>query len=111
MLRSFHYAAQLSRRRHRQTRPEDDPRLEPWIRFWDLWVQSVFLSAYLDAAGEASFVPRSREELGVLLDAFVLEKALYELQYELNSRPDWVDIPVQAIAELLDAGSPGGAGA
>ena len=111
MLRSFHYAAQLSRRRHRQARPEDDPRLEPWIRFWDLWVQSVFLSAYLDAAGEASFVPRSREELGVLLDAFVLEKALYELQYELNSRPDWVDIPVQAIAELLDAGSPGGAGA
>ena len=56
-------------------------------------------------------MPRSREELGVLLDAFVLEKALYELQYELNSRPDWVDIPVQAIAELLDAGSPGGAGA
>jgi maltose alpha-D-glucosyltransferase/alpha-amylase len=103
MLRSFHYAAHVARRRHRSARPEEEARLEPWIRFWDLWVQSVFLGSYLEAAGTSSFVPRMRDELAVLLDAFVLEKALYELQYEVNNRPDWVDIPLRGVIELLEA--------
>ena len=84
--------------------------MEPWIRFWDLWVEAVFLERYLETADGAGFAPRTREELVVLLDAFVLEKALYELQYEVNNRPDWVDVPVQGIAELLD-GDPAGPGA
>jgi len=104
MLRSFHYAAQITGRRHRSMRPEDADRLEPWMRTWDLWVQSVFLFAYLNAAVGESFVPSSHEELVVLLDSFVLEKAMYELQYELNNRPDWVDMPIQGITDLLEAG-------
>jgi len=107
MLRSFHYAAQLTGRRHRSTRPEDVDRIVPWVRTWDLWVQSVFLFSYLNAAATEIFVPQTHEELLVLLDAFVLEKALYELEYELNNRPDWVDIPIRGITDLLDAG-PGG---
>ena len=109
MLRSFDYAAQVARRAHPAVRPEDPDRLEPWTRFWSTWVQAVFLDAYVDAAAGQRFLPGSRDELRILLDAFLLEKALYELQYEVNNRPDWVAIPTQGIAALLDA-DPGGSG-
>jgi predicted trehalose synthase len=46
----------------------------------------------------------------VLLDAYLLEKALYELRYELNSRPDWVNVPLQGILELVEAAQGGAAG-
>src|SRR5438445_8285036 len=95
MLRSFHYAAQSILRGPGHIHLDDPDRLEPWLRFWQVWVQAAFLGGYLDAAGGSSFVPESREELDVLLDAFLLEKAIYELHYEINHRPDWVGIPVR----------------
>jgi maltose alpha-D-glucosyltransferase/alpha-amylase len=55
----------------------------------------------LNAAGEADFIPRDREELKILLDAFLLDKAIYELAYELNNRPDWVAIPLQGVSQVL----------
>ena len=51
----------------------------------------------------ASFIPASREELATLLDVYILEKAVYELQYELNNRPAWVGIPLQGIQQILGA--------
>jgi maltose alpha-D-glucosyltransferase/alpha-amylase len=110
MLRSFDYAAQVARRGHPAVRPEDPDRLEPWTRFWSMWVQAAFLGAYVHAADGQSFLPGSRDELRILLDAYLLEKALYELQYEVNNRPDWISIPTQGIVDLLDS-DPGGSGA
>jgi maltose alpha-D-glucosyltransferase/alpha-amylase len=55
----------------------------------------------LKAAGEADFIPRDREELKILLDAFLLDKAIYELAYELNNRPDWVAIPLEGVSQVL----------
>jgi maltose alpha-D-glucosyltransferase/alpha-amylase len=106
MLRSFHYAAYsalLDREASGVVRPEDIPILEPWARFWYLWVSAAFLKAYLAEAGQASFIPQSREELQALLDAFLLEKAIYEVGYELNNRPEWVRIPLQGILDLVGA--------
>jgi maltose alpha-D-glucosyltransferase/alpha-amylase len=57
----------------------------------------------LQEAGGARFIPGSRDELRVLLGALLLEKAVYELSYELNNRPDWVGIPLRGIRQLLDA--------
>jgi maltose alpha-D-glucosyltransferase/alpha-amylase len=71
------------------------------MRLWHSAVSVAYLRAYLERAADAVFVPRSREELSVLLDAFVLEKALYEVAYEVNNRPDWVAIPIGGILELL----------
>jgi maltose alpha-D-glucosyltransferase / alpha-amylase len=59
----------------------------------------------LDRAHGASFMPSSRHELETLLDVYVLEKAVYELQYELNNRPTWVGIPLQGIQQILGAPS------
>src|SRR5262249_43711710 len=62
MLRSFHYAMDMAMHK-KNIRPEDVPLLEPWARMWYLWVSVAFLKAYLPVAGQASFLPRAREEL------------------------------------------------
>ena len=105
MLRSFHYAAYTalsSRINGGVARPEDMAVLEPCAHFWHLWVSAVFLKAYLASAAPAPFLPRTREELAILLDAYVLEKALYELGHELDNRPDWVQVPLRGILQLLE---------
>ena len=105
MLRSFYYApyAALSRQQSTLLAEGDGGRLDPWVRFWSGWVSVVFLKAYLAIAGRASFWPGSQEEFQVLFDAHLLEKAVYEIRYELNNRPGWVKIPIRAVLEILEA--------
>ncbi len=104
MLRSFHYAAHatLLRRQENGVTPETAAEMEHWAEFWQRWVSAVFLKSYLKEAGGARFVPGNRSELSVLLRVLLLEKAVYELSYELNNRPDWVGIPLRGILQLLD---------
>ena len=105
MLRSFHYAANaplIGKTGGSVFRPEDVLRLEPWAHCWHLWVSAAFLKAYLGSAAQASFLPRSREELSSLLSGYLLEKSIYELGYELNNRPDWVKLPLRGILALLE---------
>jgi maltose alpha-D-glucosyltransferase/alpha-amylase len=98
MLRSFHYAAYTVF----ATRvAAERGALEPWAQFWYEWVGSAFLRAYLHRAGDAAFLPRAREELATMLRVYLLEKAVYEVGYELNNRPDWTWIPLRAITQLL----------
>jgi maltose alpha-D-glucosyltransferase / alpha-amylase len=106
MLRSFEYAAQATlatRVAGTLASAADLPALDPWARYWQAWVSSAFLKAYLKTAAAGTFLPRSRDELKALLDAYLLEKAIYELSYELNNRPDWVAIPLQGILHILGA--------
>ena len=104
MLRSLHYApyAALSRQQSNLLAEVGGGRLDPWVRFWSGWVSVVFLKAYLAIAGRASFWPGSQEEFQVLFDAYLLEKAMYEIRYELNNRPGWVKIPVRGVLEFLE---------
>jgi maltose alpha-D-glucosyltransferase/alpha-amylase len=104
MLRSYHYAAYQGLETHAAT--GSVPRGQAaaaasWARFWYGWVAGAFLRAYLSASGDAPFIPRDRGELEDLLVVHVLEKAVYELGYELNNRPDWVGLPLQGIAALV----------
>jgi maltose alpha-D-glucosyltransferase / alpha-amylase len=104
MLRSFQYAgrsALLKRVAGGQLRREDVPVLTPWVRVWESWAAAAYLGRYLATAAGAAHLPTSREELGSLLDVFLLDKALYELRYELNNRPDWVHIPLRGILQLM----------
>ncbi|HEX6488352.1 MAG TPA: maltose alpha-D-glucosyltransferase [Candidatus Dormibacteraeota bacterium] len=100
MLRSFDYAA------HAVLFEVDDQdgRLDPWARAWVDSVSAAFLGQYTATAAGSSFLPANKQEAGVLLDAFLLEKALYELRYELNNRPAWLRIPVDGLLALLRDG-------
>jgi maltose alpha-D-glucosyltransferase/alpha-amylase len=104
MLRSFHYAPHavlFGQSQHSVIRAEDAATVESGANFWYRWVSAAFLRAYLAESGNAAHLPQSREELQVLLDAHLLEKALYEIAYEMNNRPDWVRIPLRGVLELL----------
>jgi maltose alpha-D-glucosyltransferase/alpha-amylase len=100
MLRSFSYAALTGLGAATQVRPDDVARLAPWADLWETWVGTVFLRAYLTAIQGAPFIPATPDRLDVLLQAFTLDKALYELGYELNNRPDWVHIPLTGLMRL-----------
>jgi len=75
---------------------------ESWAALWYGWVSGSFLRAYLEEAGGTVFLPRDMGELDDLLVVHVLEKAVYELAYELNNRPSWVRLPLQGIAALVE---------
>jgi maltose alpha-D-glucosyltransferase/alpha-amylase len=102
MIRSFSYAAYAGLTAYAATRPDQVLRLEPWARCWQAWATAAFLRTYLDVAGKAAFMPADLAETDRLLNAFVVDKAFYELRYELNSRPDWVRVPLWNILRLLN---------
>jgi maltose alpha-D-glucosyltransferase/alpha-amylase len=102
MVRSFSYAAYAGLFAHAATRPGEFQRLEPWARIWHTWAAAAFLRAYFATADGTLFVPAAPSQRDALLAWFVLGKALYELNYELNNRPDWVRIPLWGILEMVD---------
>ncbi|HET7435176.1 MAG TPA: maltose alpha-D-glucosyltransferase [Thermoanaerobaculia bacterium] len=105
MIRSFHYAPHAvihGTAPGSYIRAEDVSRLETAATFWYRWVSAAFLRAYLQESAKGSHLPKSPEEIETLLDAYLLEKALYEIGYELNNRPDWVQIPLQGVLELVE---------
>jgi maltose alpha-D-glucosyltransferase/alpha-amylase len=102
MLRSFHYASYAALfGQVPGVRSEDFPALEPWAHFWYTWVGVAFLKAYLAVAKDEPFLPKDPIELQVLLDAYLLEKVVYELGYELNNRPDWLKVPLRGLLQLV----------
>jgi maltose alpha-D-glucosyltransferase/alpha-amylase len=105
MIRSFDYAAHAALLGQAPTviRPEDLPILEQWARLWYVWVSAAFLTSYLAVMEESELLPSSREELTAMLDTYLLEKAVYELGYELNNRPDWVRVPLRGILQLVES--------
>ena len=82
--------------------PYDYAALEPWADTWEHWAADAFLGGYMAAAGDTALLPRDSGRRTALLDAFTLDKALYELAYELNNRPEWVRIPLVGIRKLVD---------
>jgi maltose alpha-D-glucosyltransferase/alpha-amylase len=104
MLRSYHYAAHQGLSSHLAkgaVRPEHAAAVRSWADQWHLWTASAFLRSYLETARGAAFLPRERGELQDLLVIHLLEKAVYELAYELNNRPAWVALPLRGVVDLL----------
>jgi maltose alpha-D-glucosyltransferase / alpha-amylase len=105
MIRSFRYAAHAALLNQVTNRPfpaGQRQSLSAWSRFWSRWIGAVFYTAYRHAAGTAGFLPPNETDLHMMIEAYLLRKALYELGEELNHRPDWVEIPLQGILELVN---------
>ncbi len=101
MIRSFHYAAHFAlKKEHGEA--ADGQTMIFWADLWYRYVAALFLTSYLNAAGRASFLPQERAELITLLKAYLLDKSVYEIGYELNNRPEWVGIPLLGIESLLE---------
>jgi trehalose synthase-fused probable maltokinase len=92
MLRSFSYATAGARLLRGADAPDD----------WEDRARERFLDGYHDAV-DGTLLPPGQQATEQLLAVFELEKAVYELRYELNNRPDWVAIPVAGILRLLDS--------
>jgi maltose alpha-D-glucosyltransferase/alpha-amylase len=102
MIRSFHYAAYGSLFLDNQIRQEDIVTLLPYVRQWYHYMSGFFLQSYLDTVGEAPIVPDNKGDLEILMQTYLLQKAVYELNYELNNRPDWVIVPLRGIKAIVE---------
>jgi maltose alpha-D-glucosyltransferase/alpha-amylase len=100
MLRSFDYAAAAALARETEA---DMQRLQTWTRPWVETAWTSYLTGYLALVRGASFLPELPADGRLLLEAFLLDKAVYEIGYELSYRPDFLPIPLRAVVRLLDA--------
>ncbi len=97
MIRSFHYAAYGKLLLNPNQRKEEMPWLEQWARQWYHYVSRFFLTAYLERAAGQPFIPSDPEATRLLLRTYLLEKAIYEVGYEMNARPEWLRIPLKGV--------------
>ncbi len=105
MLRSFHYAAYapLLAGESSVHLAEKANQLGMRASYWQKWISAAFLRSYRRVTAGASFIPESEQEFSLLLNVHLLDKAVYELAYELNNRPSWVRTPLGGISQLIEA--------
>jgi predicted trehalose synthase len=72
------------------------------MRFWQQWVSVAFVKSYLEHAGQASFLPQTKEEIQLLLDFYLLSRGVFDLRYLLLNHPNLAEIPLQALRHLLE---------
>jgi maltose alpha-D-glucosyltransferase / alpha-amylase len=101
MLRSYSYAAWSGLFAWSRAHKADALERAPWATLWEAAVTAAFLSSYFADTHGASFIPSDHTQLAALLELLMLDKALYELDYELNNRPDWLPVPVEGLLRLL----------
>jgi maltose alpha-D-glucosyltransferase / alpha-amylase len=103
MVRSFDFAAMKLLLDPARVRESDVDATRPWALHWTAWVTASFLRSYLAATEGASFVPSERGQLAALFDAFVLERALYQLKLQLEEHPETmaVAVPLLGISHIL----------
>jgi trehalose synthase-fused probable maltokinase len=101
MVRSYHYAACTAATAARAAAPRRAAGSDARARSWLFWCSTAFLAGYRHAAGAAPFLPAADAHFERLFEACLLDKAIYELLYELNNRPDWVYLPLDALDEML----------
>jgi trehalose synthase-fused probable maltokinase len=100
MIRSLGYAAHAGLKTYRETNPDHADVLEAWVHGWEVHAAAIYLNAYLKNIGDTGLLPAGANR-DLLLRALLLDKAFYELSYELNNRPDWADIPLDGLLRLL----------
>jgi maltose alpha-D-glucosyltransferase/alpha-amylase len=98
MMRSFHYAAFGKILLNENYREKDLEFLEQWGEQWQHYISRFYFGAYLEKMGKEATLS---EEDEVLIRTYLIEKAIYELGYELNGRPEWVSIPLRGIYYLM----------
>src|SRR5207248_7154356 len=102
MIRSFDYAAPAAVRQLGETRPAAVPRMNALAEAWRQRAIDGFRAAYRRAMRGCPSYPASKLQAKALVDFFTLEKAVYEVSYELANRPGWVAIPLNGILRIVE---------
>jgi maltose alpha-D-glucosyltransferase/alpha-amylase len=102
MLRSFDYARAVARDRAGERKPEAADRLDSSLGEWLELTRAAFLRGYSVGVGKASCMPTSDPFATRLIAFFEIEKALYELRYEIENRPTWVGVPIEGLLGILN---------
>jgi len=105
ILRSYHYAVYSALSQFTSVHPTDLQTLQSYAELWYRYVGAAFFSSYTEASGGMGFLPEDSSQISALLGAFLIDKGIYEIIYELNNRPEWVSIPIRGILSIL--ASPG----
>jgi maltose alpha-D-glucosyltransferase / alpha-amylase len=107
MLRSFRYATSVSLFEQAERGFVGDDaaaaHVDAWGTWWREWIEALFVHRYLSVVAGSPVTPSDVDDTRLLLDVYAMEKALYELRYELQYRPDWVAIPLGSILAAVDA--------
>ncbi|MGH6634701.1 MAG: maltose alpha-D-glucosyltransferase [Gammaproteobacteria bacterium] len=101
MLRSFNYAAQAVLKRLAADDGADTGLLGRLVEVWERSVNDAFLAGYKAAMEGCPSYPNVSEHGDALIELFTVEKVLYELRYELENRPEWIDIPLRGLLRLV----------
>jgi maltose alpha-D-glucosyltransferase/alpha-amylase len=99
MIRSLHYAAYGSLILDKN-KNDDFKKLEPFVEHWYHYMSGFFMEAYLKSIGNSGLIPSDKNDVAILLQTFLIEKSVYELNYELNNRPSWVVVPLKGIKAI-----------
>ena len=106
MLRSFQYVAYayiLKSVVLQQVREKD--KLKNLAEVWSNAISRVYLSSYAETVKGSKIIPSSLDNLSLMLEAYLFEKAIYEIGYEFNNRPDWAIIPIRGVIDLINSSS------
>ncbi|GAB3035198.1 maltose alpha-D-glucosyltransferase [Spirosoma pulveris] len=101
MIRSFYYVGYQGFLENNQVPKEETIKLLPYAGFWAHSMSSFFMKAYLETVQGSSFIPKSTDELQMMLETYLLEKAISDFNHELSYRPDWVHVPLQIIKSIV----------
>ena len=104
MIRSFHYAAIRGFEQFKESRGEAAAGMKKFSSLWFKTVSETFLDSYKEAVlrDKINLVPQSQDEFNTLLSSLIIQKAAYELNYELQNRPDYLSIPLEGLQSILE---------
>lgn len=102
MVRSFHYAVYATLLQNDKFKNIPTNILNAWAETWYLCARGFYLESYFATIGDAGLVPVDKKSMEILLKAFLMEKAIYELCYEANNRPNWLVIPLNGVMKLAE---------
>jgi maltose alpha-D-glucosyltransferase/alpha-amylase len=100
MVRSFHYAVYATLLQNEKFKDLDTKQLALWAETWYLCARGFYLDSYFDTISTTELIPKDSKSTEILLKAFLMEKAIYELCYEANNRPTWLMIPLNGVMKL-----------
>lgn len=105
MLRSFHYAVSTALFDQAQRGTAATIDLNKWSLYWHRWISQLYLQGYVSIMMGSKLIPSESNHFALLLRLFMLEKVIYEIDYEIHHRPDWLKIPCHGLLELIEVES------